>query len=108
MFWQLPVESNELSDALNPIYKRIKESMSHSSFAADVLETRGINRLLMQIQSLTHGAWVTLDTERCQIPGAVYIFEVEVTFKNDELKVIEKVMLSTLSSVPMFLFSFFR
>lgn len=93
MLWGLPVESFEWKDELTSICNNIRQRISKSSFAADILEKQGIRQFLMHMQSLSNGVWMILDKEQSQIPGAaVYVFEVEVTFETDDLTVIEKVV----------------
>ena len=93
MLWGFSVESNEWKDVLNSICNNIRQRMKRSSFATDILEKQGICHFFMHMQSLSNGAWMLLGKEQSQIPGgAVYVFEVEVTFETDDLTVIEKVM----------------
>lgn len=91
--WGLSVESNEWKAVLNSICNNIRQRISKSSFAADILEKREIRQFLMHMQSLSNGVWMLRDKEQCQLPeAAVYVFEVEVTYENDDLTVMEKVM----------------
>lgn len=68
-----------------------------NEFAGDVLDKKGIAHIGNEIKSLSSAVPVIYNPEIYQrtkgfSPGAVFIFEVEVTFENGKLKVTEKVV----------------
>lgn len=95
----LPVSSKELTGLFNSLSSEIHQTFVHvyESFAGDVLDEKGIAHIGNEIKSLSSKVPVIYNPEIYErtkgfSPGALFIFEVEVTFENGKLKVTEKVI----------------
>ena len=93
----ISVESPELAEFFKSNCDKIRQSFSSYTFTGDILDKKGISKVLRNIENLSTEVQVLSNQETNRRStdlkhGAVFILEVEVKFENDELKVIEKVV----------------
>ena len=91
--FDLSQKSLELSKLFMEVYKRVTQQVPNCSFCADILEQKGIFRVVNSIRLLQREDLVKHCKEPYQWsdglrPGDVIGMKVQVASKNDEIKVI--------------------
>ena len=90
-------DSQSLKDAFEILLLKIKDDVSTLTFGKELLAAAHFDEFLSKIQSLSTSVDLLMDiphnTESVE-PGAIYIFEIEVLFEDNQLIVKEMVIIS--------------
>ena len=83
----MPVETPELTEFFNSNCDRIRQSVLSYNFTGDILDEKGLFKVLWDIENLSKKVMVLTNQETNRRPtgfkpGAVFILEVEVKFEN--------------------------